>query len=427
MVFRYSQPCGEFLKDVPDYAALQHDNHSRQPLETTEANLARLVQSLQLNHCMLESTCTDGNCGLDAIISNLKRLDLTEPALAQKVQTVLNKKDLSSACQVLRLGLLVWIRDNEHQEILPDVTLLDWMRMEGYDGKADYIKAMRQNGEWIDTLMLFAASTVFRAQLLVFLEDGSSHVLAAPEVQAMASSPIFLLGNIGNLHFYAVRPLPTEEADPLNAGTTQPDLLRENCPAQDDSGSEVEENEGAQPAPARQESLFRLAAALMDWNPWDASSSSDLPNLCDEFESSGPGDVLSKSLTCRSALKLLQHEAADAEAGIDRSYALVIAKNHLNRWRGRCTFDKSRTLSAKLCVAGIQRSLARNCQQHSKRHTCLETVRKHPTIVLKWRKLFYALPKADIGRRGCATCFCNRSRRMMQRTLTFEPSTVCWG
>ncbi|OLQ15572.1 hypothetical protein AK812_SmicGene152 [Symbiodinium microadriaticum] len=325
---------------------------------------------------MLESTCTDGNCGLDAIISNLKRLDLTEPALAQKVQTVLNKKDLTSACQVLRLGLLVWIRDNEHQEILPDVTLRDWMIMEGYASKADYIKAMRQDGEWIDTLMLFAASTVFRAQLLVFLEDGSSHVLAAPEVQAMASSPILLLGNIGNVHFYGVRPLPMEEADPSTAGTTQTDFLRETCPAED-------------------ELLFRLAGALMDWNPWDASSSSDLPNLCNEFESSGPGDVLSQSLTCRSALKLLQHEAAEAEAGIDRSFALVIAKNHLKRWRGRCTFDKSRTLSAKLCMAGIQRSLARNCQQHSTRHSCLDTVRKYPKIVLNWRELFYALPKAD--------------------------------
>ena len=186
-----------------------NDTHLREPLETTEANLARLVQSLQQKNCVLEPTCTDGNCGLDAIISNLKRLELTEPALVQKVHTVLNKKDLKSACQVLRLGLLLWIKDNEHEEILPDVRLLDWMVMEGYTSKADYISAMKQDGEWIDTLMLFAASAVFQAQVVVFLEDGSPHVLAAPDVQAMASSPIFLLANIGNVHFYGVRPLPT--------------------------------------------------------------------------------------------------------------------------------------------------------------------------------------------------------------------------
>ena len=394
MAFRYSQPRGNFLANVRDYAAQQHDTHLREPLETTEANLARLVQSLQQKNCMLEPTCTDGNCGLDAIISNLKRLELTEPALVQKVHTVLNKKDLKSACQVLRLGLLLWIKDNEHEEILPDVRLLDWMVMEGYTSKADYISAMKQDGEWIDTLMLFAASAVFQAQVVVFLEDGSPHVLAAPDVQAMASSPIFLLANIGNVHFYGVRPLPTEVED-LSLGKVETDLLHEACPAEDDSGSEVEENEGAQPAHARQELIFRLAGALMNWNPWDASSSDDLPNLCNQFESSGPGDVLAQSLTCRSALKLLQHEAADAEAGIDRSFALVIAKNYLNRWHGRCTFNKSRTLSAKLCLAGIQRSLARNCQQHSTQHTCLDLVRKSPKIVLKWRKLFYALPKAD--------------------------------
>ena len=96
MAFRYSQPRGNFLVDVRDYAARQHDTHLREPLETTEANLARLVQSLQQKNCMLEPTCTDGNCGLDAIIINLKRLELTEPALVQKVHTVLNKKDLKA-------------------------------------------------------------------------------------------------------------------------------------------------------------------------------------------------------------------------------------------------------------------------------------------------------------------------------------------
>ena len=386
---------GPFLADLSDYAAHQQ-SHVRQPAETNEANLARLVRALQRNSCTLEDTCTDGNCGLDAIIGNLKRLEMTEPALAHNVQMVFKKKGLESACQALRLGLLVWIRDNEHLEILPEVRLLDWIAMEGYRSKHDYISAMRKDGEWIDTLMLYAASAVLRVQIVVFLEDGSAHVLAAPEVQQMESSSILLLANVGNRHFYGVRPLPTEVEFVDPSERVQQDLLHRVCPPEDESGSgsEVEEGEGEQ-LPSRQELLFRLAGVLIQWNPWDASSAGELPNLCDEFEASGPGDVMARTLSCRSALKLLQHEAADAEAGIDRSFALRIAKNHLARWHGCCAFSKSRTLSAKLCLAGIQRSIARPCAQHSKQHTCLDIVRQAPKIVLKWRKLFYALPKAD--------------------------------
>ena len=86
-------------------------------------------------------------------------------------------------------------------------------------------------------------------------------------------------------------------------------------------------------------------------------------------------------------------------AGIDRTYQLNKGKSYFARKASKLKradlFVKSRRLCAKLSLPVIAKSLGPPCHRHGKPHSCLDYFRKHPTIVLKWRKMWYSLPKED--------------------------------
>ena len=58
-------------------------------------------------------------------------------------------------------------------------------------------------------------------------------------------------------------------------------------------------------------------------------------------------------------------------------------------------FRKSARIARKLCASSIAEDLQRHCEKNSKLHQCQVPFRGNVGAVVRWRKLWYALPKAD--------------------------------
>jgi hypothetical protein len=119
----------------------------------------------------------------------------------------------------------------------------------------------------------------------------------------------------------------------------------------------------------------------------------------DTSQPEDPSDQTLEILQWRSAVKLMQHEEAEQKAGIDRQFHLNLGKAYLvekaHRQKKSSMFTKSRRLCYKLFLPGISKALASPCHKHGKEHTCLNAFRSQPGLVLRWRKMWFALPKED--------------------------------
>ena len=58
-------------------------------------------------------------------------------------------------------------------------------------------------------------------------------------------------------------------------------------------------------------------------------------------------------------------------------------------------FRKSARIACKLCASSIAGDLQKHCEKNSKEHQCQVPFRDNVGAVVRWRKLWYALPKAD--------------------------------
>ena len=93
---------------------------------------------------------------------------------------------------------------------------------------------------------------------------------------------------------------------------------------------------------------------------------------------------------------------------------LQLAKRNLSTAGGVSIpkrYFRCRKLVAKMSKACIDADLGRECGRHNKKHTCKEIFRKHPEIIMRWRKLFHALPG------------CDRLQRLIDFFRTAEPGT----
>ena len=107
---------------------------------------------LQLDH----DTATNGDCGPDAILRNIERLQVNN-IRANQLLRHLGTHGRESALLMLRLMLVVWVTSNKDVEIVPGVSLSAWVGMEGYASLCDYVASMRTPRTWADTPMLVAA------------------------------------------------------------------------------------------------------------------------------------------------------------------------------------------------------------------------------------------------------------------------------
>ena len=388
------------LGEYPDYT-LAHNFGLEQQSAGASDNQTALEAGIRANGLMIQETVTDGDCGLHAILFNLQRLRFqTEPAA--RILSLLEKKSLDSACQALRLSLAIWLRDLPAEELIPDTSLSDWVRMEGYSSFGAYLKHMKVAKTWIDSPMLYAASALFRLQLVIFLDDGRPHLLAARVIEQQESGHLALLANIRRCHFQALQPLPPENFSPCKSSADT--LLLQVPETQDDADDSAPEATDGEAAPVpyqncHAEKTIQLCQALINWDPFSSACDPQLPDLVKSLESTDePSEVLSQTLQWRAAVKLLQHEEFD-RAEVDRSFHLELARiNVVKRTtpaRQKMFYVKSRTLGPKLTLAAIKISLVPPCHKNNAPRSCLDAFRNCPNLVLRWRKMWYSLPKAD--------------------------------
>ena len=79
-------------------------------------------------------------------------------------------------------------------------------------------------------------------------------------------------------------------------------------------------------------------------------------------------------------------------------YTILYSRSHpdkLRRHHGPDAFGKSQRLSGKLSLESIQKQLNLQCWRNEKPHTCLDMLKSAASGVLRWRQLWFSLPKAD--------------------------------
>lgn len=399
----------QVLTNLSDFV-LQSTRRKAESSRMDQDDLARAVaeNGLELD----EHTATDGNCGLDALLRNLERLNI-QTAAAIKVMQVLVRQGRERAWQVIRLMLVLWICRNRNVEMLPSLTLANLIAMETSRGFDEYVATMKQPREWVDTPMLLAMTAVFEVQLVVFVGPGEPQLVAAPSITAIGRSsevPVCLFANRNNVHFYACRPTPKVElhaADDTRADCLQLALSSATPTASSDlPDDDVEPSEAQWTLGARVEFLDvktdeNLLAFSEGMASWDAFGPPDVKfaQTVRMLEKSSQDDVVGsclETLQWRHALKRLQVESLDGGvANLDRKCRLrklCIIRRAADKMH---EYRKSQKLLGKLAIDKIVANVAKPCQKAGKQHQCLEHFRKLPSAVLRWRKVWYALPKVD--------------------------------
>ena len=148
--------------------------------------------------------------------------------------------------------------------------------------------------------------------------------------------------------------------------------------------------------------LLTLAESLMAWDPFsEAGMCPKLRQLVGDLEQRSEFDStmhVFQTLQWRDAIKLHQCEVVERAAGIHREHEYCIGASFYasSLVYGRAKqFAKSRRLWYKLDLQRIKDDLSKPCERHKSRHTCLDAFRAMPDIVLRWRRMWFGLPKAD--------------------------------
>ena len=123
----------------------------------------------------------------------------------------------------------------------------------------------------------------------------------------------------------------------------------------------------------------------------------------------------------RDAAKLCQWEEAEAET-IEREDQYRLAKRHLARYGSierRNAFTKTQRLAPLLDQTQISNELRKPCERGTRTHNCLDVCRTAPEVVLRWRKLWYSMPKSDRDSR-LADMFRRSKERVDDREEDFK-------
>lgn len=411
------------------YSRCRKSSASRSSCDVSADTQKLLEATLSQNGLNLNKlTDARGDCGLDAILRNLERLDLPG---AQDILTVLSRRGRAFALQALRLKFLIWLKQNLDHEMLPQLTVGDWMLMDGDVSHGAYLKRMRECGEWIDCPMLYGASATLQVQLVCFLAHGVPQIVVANTNRHANDLPILLLANANNTHFWAVEP-SENIGTPMPSRATKGDLLSEHYSSvcTDDVSSvdfaEPSENIGT-PMPIATHDVFEMAVELMEWKPFETPDvNSRVLALSVQTEEDNVANDIYTVVRWREAIKLHQWESMDRKAGIDREDQYCIARKHLATFgRTPRQASKSQKLLAKLCLANVVVSLRARCEKASKKHRCLDIFRDKPKIVLRWRRLWYALPKDDRTRRLADMFRCELGGKDAPIQFRFMGAPVC--
>ena len=406
---------------------------SREPLqgESWTAVLGAIQQAAKVNRLELDAdTHSDGDCGPDAVLRNLERLQPTGTASTQ-VLTSLARQGRKSAIQAIRRLLVQWLRSPAGSAVVPDMSVRQWIEFEmetQYASFESYLAAMTRAGTWIDTAMMYAASAVFGVQIVMLIGRDEPQLIAAAPILGRNGVPVALIANLANIHFFALKPRQQLDAivHPDIASTVPEDIdgdmlltCCQSAPDEDDAELQPDPEETpirrteqahqtdegkAEPlalAPAAEDNMFTICSEISRWDPFSSQPTS-LPSLLRSLGASAGqrcnSSCVHSALQLRDGLKMLQWESSDEAVGVNREYQHCIARRHYAQagvaYREK-NFERSQRLQKVLSLNRVVANLNEKCWKNEKEHRCLDDFRKAPQAVLRWRTLWYSLPKPD--------------------------------
>ena len=329
--------------------------------------------------CVDHDTVSDGDCGLDALLRNLLRLQLGNPAAVQLAQCF-HAKGRGSALHAMRLKLLIWIRQHANLEIVPGMTLEDLICMDtNVQSINDYTQHMRKPHTWIDTPMLLAATAVFHMQLVIIMGKAEPQLIASTCIMGHAELPVAAIARVNNKRFMALFPAPLPQGgtlDPGEGAREAHDLLGQDVlPGESHDGAEPCEEQCARTSAELPQAhdtwdLFALAEQLAQWAPWGPSASTELSLLSKKQDGDNLQDVAAnvfQVLQWRNCVKLQQWEKSERHGDVSRDHVYRVAKRYHSalpvRHGGHKQFAKSGRLCGKLCLKKISDSVAQPCEK----------------------------------------------------------------
>ena len=364
--------CAPLQSQLVNYAVVRWAEASSEKLEARplrswtkpkgwEALEQLLDKTVKANGMELDTnTATNGDCGVDAILRNVERLGIACSAAANLLGKV-QRQGRDAGLQHLRNILVHWMRTHPSVTIVDGVSLQELAIMEGrWADWSAYLEAMATKRTWIDTPVLIAASALFQCQFVCFLNRAPEpQLIASPTLTASGDIPMFLIANVGNWHFFALRPLchdlgsgpgadapaPVEERAPcdfllqsLESCDDWPALSSKEC--QDEVEMQcvecqdtVVDLEGAGTAACVQDSdegvaLFELSESLAGWSPFGENGGMDSALVC-AARKLDPGNCEDavgnafQALRLRRSIQLLQWEVVD---GVGREHIHQLAR-----------------------------------------------------------------------------------------------------
>ena len=308
------------------------------------------------------NTATNGDCGVDAILRNVERLGIACSAAATLLGKV-QRQGRDAGLQHLRNILVHWMRTHPSVTIVDGVSLQELAIMEGrWADWGAYLEAMATKRTWIDTPVLIAASALFQCQIVCLLSSTPEpQLIASPTLTVSGDIPVFLMANVGNWHFFALRPLHHGLGFGLGADAPAPveecapcDFLLQSIESHDDWAAlsskerqdEVEmlcgecqdtvvDLEGAGAAACVEDSdegvaLFELSECLAGWCPFgeDGGMNSALVCAARKLDPGNCGEAAGnafQALRLRRSIQLLQWEVVD---GVGREHVHQLARRH---------------------------------------------------------------------------------------------------
>ena len=108
-----------------------------------------------------EETLRDGNCGLDAALRGFAFVERPGNEM-RSINESLAKRGRKPTIDLMREKLVAWLRANKDREILPSMTVAEFVTSDTgthrYESMTAYLAHMSMKDQWIDHVMLYAVS-----------------------------------------------------------------------------------------------------------------------------------------------------------------------------------------------------------------------------------------------------------------------------
>ena len=154
-----------------------------------------------------EETLRDGNCGIDAVVRGLGRLE-QKSQMVQAVLALLERSGRLPVIDYLRKLAIAYLKDHLADEFLQGVSIEDQILMD-YGSVDEFTTKMLIPKEWIDATVLLGLAGALEIQIVIFTGADDPWVVSTNTLTAQ-NAPLVPVANVHNYHFWSLYPVEAE-------------------------------------------------------------------------------------------------------------------------------------------------------------------------------------------------------------------------